>query len=133
MRFIARDAAMNARQTLLAVALSSFAFAAAAQTVSVTTETGETETKPTLSTGQDGADHSIADQYRAERPQNARTCLRSTGSRIVQAQNQRAERGGDKSLRCAPAFGRVYSNEDLRRTGYVDISDALRSLDPAFR
>ncbi|MFD0740503.1 hypothetical protein ACFQZQ_14560 [Lysobacter koreensis] len=54
-----------------------------------------------------------------------RNCLRYTGTRIP------ASRLGDKG--CVAANGRVYSREDINRTGEVDIADALRKLDPAIR
>jgi hypothetical protein len=56
-----------------------------------------------------------------------RNCLRHTGSRLLHSRRARAEK------RCAPAFGRVYTQDDLRMTGAVDIADALRRLDPAIR
>jgi hypothetical protein len=52
-----------------------------------------------------------------------RHCLRQTGSRIT------ARRAAD-SRRCA-AIGRVYTQDDLRRTGHIDVADALRTLDPS--
>lgn len=62
-------------------------------------------------------------------------CLRETGSLITSAQNQRtlreARRHGDANVevKCAE-FGRAYTQDDIRRTGAVDLSDALRQLDP---
>lgn len=47
-------------------------------------------------------------------------CLRLTGTRI------RPPAG-----RCASGPGRVYSREELDRTGAIDLSDALRRLDPS--
>lgn len=52
-----------------------------------------------------------------------RYCLRATGSRIVERANARGVR------RCTVASGRVYSRDDLDRTGEVDIAEALRRLD----
>lgn len=105
---------------LLAVLLTALAGAAAAQTVTVTKETGEAETLQTS-------------EAETDKPRElSRTCLRGTGSRITLAQNARAEKDG-KPQRCAPAFGRVYTREDLDRTGQNDIYDALRMLDPSIR
>ena len=104
---------------LFAVLLSVFTGAVFAQTVTVTKDTGETETLQT--TAADTA-----------QPEPVRTCLRSTGSRITAAQNLRAEKEG-KPQRCAPSPGRTYSKEDLDRTGCIDIADALRSLDTSIR
>jgi hypothetical protein len=105
---------------LFAVLLTAFAGTAVAQTVTVTKETGESETLQTTETETD-------------KPRElSRTCLRGTGSRITLAQNARAAKEG-KPQRCAPAFGRVYTQEDIMRTGQTDIYDALRMLDPSIR
>lgn len=61
-----------------------------------------------------------------------RHCLQNTGSLITAVRNQRARREG-KTYECAPAFGRVYTQEDLRTTGGADLGDILRSLDPSIR
>ena len=61
-------------------------------------------------------------------PLRRHQCLRSTGSLITASRNYRAQREG-KAERCAPGFGRVYSSEDLRRTGYTDLGSALRALE----
>lgn len=60
---------------------------------------------------------------------NRRNCLRDTGSRIVASANARAGKDS-KDTKCAPAFGRVYSREDIESTGHQNIADALRTLDP---
>jgi hypothetical protein len=104
---------------LFAALLTAFTGVAVAQTVTVTKDTGETETLQTAT----------ADTAQTE---PARTCLRSTGSRITAAQNLRAAKDG-KPQRCAPSPGRTYTKEDLDRTGYIDIADALRSLDTSIR
>ena len=106
---------------LLAALLTAFAGAAVAQTVTVTKETGEVETVQTTE----------ATEATAPR-EPARTCLRSTGSRVTAAQNVRAAKDG-KPQRCAPVSGRVYTSEDIERTGQVDIHEALRMLDPSIR
>lgn len=104
---------------LLAALLTAFAGVAVAQTVTVAKESGETETVRTTD---------------AEAParEPARTCMRSTGSRIVAAENLRADKNG-KPQRCANSAGRVYTSEDLDRTGHIDIADALRALDTSLR
>jgi hypothetical protein len=103
---------------LLAVLLTTFAGVAVAQTVTVTKETGEVETVQATATT-------------APR-EPVRTCLRSTGSRITATQNARAAKD-DKPQRCAPVNGRVYTSEDIARTGQVEIYEALRMLDPSIR
>ncbi len=104
---------------LLAALLTAFAGAAVAQTVTVTKESGETEAVQTA-------------EAEAPAREPVRTCMRSTGSRVVAAQNMRAEKEG-KPQRCANGSGRVYSKEDLDRTGHINIADALRSLDTSIR
>jgi len=49
-------------------------------------------------------------------------CLRQTGSRITQR---------DGKPRCTGQPGRVYSKDDIDRTGHTNLADALRALDPA--
>ena len=46
-------------------------------------------------------------------------CLMTTGSRLPQ-----------KPAHCA-AFGRSYTEQDLRQTGLTSLGDALRRMDPA--
>lgn len=57
-------------------------------------------------------------------------CLRHTGSRIPVRADRRT---GRKDAGCIAAHGRVYSRDDLDRTGEIDIADALRKLDPSIR
>ena len=106
-------------RTLLTALLTMFAGVAAAQTVTVTKDTGETETLQTTQADTAG-------------PESARHCLRSTGSRITEAHNLRANKDG-KPQRCANGSGKVYTREDLERTGHIDLSSALRSLDTSMR
>jgi hypothetical protein len=51
----------------------------------------------------------------------SRSCLRSTGTRIVL-----------KNQQCVASPGRVYSQDDLQRTGATTVNEALRLLDTAF-
>lgn len=69
---------------------------------------------------------------RNDRDLRSRTCVRSTGSRIVATRNERAAKEG-KPQRCVATAGRVYTRSDLDSTGMVDIADALRMLDPSIR
>jgi len=106
---------------LLAVLLAGTAFAASAQSVG-------TATQPTV---QDDLRSDVA--TRDVRDHN---CLRDTGSLITSAQNQRAlrraraNRDATVDVRCA-GYGRAYTQDDIRRTGAIDLADALRQLDPA--
>lgn len=54
-----------------------------------------------------------------------RNCMRYTGTRIVR--NKRGE------PECLGANGRVYSRADIENTGSVELSEALRKLDPSIR
>jgi len=57
-----------------------------------------------------------------------RFCIRETGSRITAARNARSKRAEQE---CTTGGGRVYTREDIDRTGSADIKDALRRLDPS--
>ncbi len=56
-----------------------------------------------------------------------RFCIRETGSRIT-ATRSRSRKSDDD---CVNAAGRVYTREDIERTGSADVRDALRRLDPS--
>jgi hypothetical protein len=57
-----------------------------------------------------------------------RFCLKETGSRIPVSSRVSSSR---EHRRCTGANGRVYTREDIERTGEVDLADALRRLDPS--
>jgi len=57
-----------------------------------------------------------------------RFCIRETGSRVTAARNARSKRAEQE---CVNAGGRVYTRDDIDRTGSVDVKDALRRLDPS--
>ena len=59
-----------------------------------------------------------------------RFCIRETGSRVTAARNARSRRAEQE---CMTGGGRVYTREDIERTGSVDLRDALRRLDPSIR
>lgn len=59
-----------------------------------------------------------------------RFCIRETGSRITAARNARSRRAEQE---CVTGGGRVYTRQDIDRTGSVDVKDALRRLDPSIR
>lgn len=82
------------------------------------------------------------DEAKAEAAADAdvdRTCLRSTGSRIVAARNEHARRTGtaeakaDPAAECTIASGRVITRRDLEDTGYTSVAEALRALEPRIR
>lgn len=56
-----------------------------------------------------------------------RFCIRETGSRVVATRNRSKKSEQD----CVNAAGRVYTREDIERTGSADMRDALRRLDPS--
>ena len=109
------------KRLLLASLLAGVAFAASAQSVGTTVQ-------PTV---QDDIHSDVA-----TRDVRDHTCLRETGSLIATAQNKRAMRqaraNGDATVevKCS-AYGRAFTQDDIRRTGAVDLADALRNLDPA--
>jgi hypothetical protein len=111
---------------LAAFALSLFAVAASAQTVTVRDETGKEITATTEAAQSDAA-------IEPSKPQAARTCLVHTGSRITANRNLRAAREGQAERECANSSGRAYTKDDLESTGRYDIADALRALDTGIR
>ena len=109
------------KRLLLASLLAGFAFAASAQSVGTTVQ-------PTV---QDDLHSDVA--TRDVRDHN---CLRETGSLIATAQNQRALRRARANhdatveVKCSE-YGRAFTQDDIRRTGAIDLSQALRQLDPS--
>jgi hypothetical protein len=55
-------------------------------------------------------------------------CLRQTGSHL---RSISAKPHNERAVECANAPGRVYTREDLERTGAFTTRDALRSADPS--
>lgn len=88
--------------------LAAAAFTANAQTVGVSVGA---EVKGDRAASVDRKDDDRIDRH----------CLRHTGTRIAPRQHRR----------CTPASGRVWTRDDLARTGHVDVADALRALDPS--
>ena len=68
-----------------------------------------------------------AEQAATTKKPDDRFCIQETGSRIVATRNK--SKKADKE--CVSASGRVYTREDIERTGSVDLKDALRRLDPS--
>jgi hypothetical protein len=58
-----------------------------------------------------------------------RFCLRETGTHI----RRRAPHADGRPSCPSLHSGRVYTQEDLRMTGEIDVAEALRKLDPAIR
>jgi hypothetical protein len=109
------------KRLLLTSLLAGFAFAASAQSVGVTVQpTVQDDLRSDVGT-RDVRDHH---------------CLRETGSLITTSQNQRALRRARAQkeptveVKCAD-YGRAYTQDDIRRTGAVNMADALRQLDPS--
>ena len=107
-------------KTLLAGALLLSCFAAQAATDTADQTAGQAEPARTVAARD-----------------NDTNCLRYTGSLIVASENQRNEREGSASdagaakPKCNGSPGRSYTQDDIRRTGAIDLADALRRLDPA--
>ena len=109
------------KRLLLTSLLAGFAFAASAQSVGMTVQpTVQDDLRSDVGT-RDVRDHH---------------CLRETGSLITTSQNQRALRRARAQkeptveVKCAD-YGRAYTQDDIRRTGAVNMADALRQLDPS--
>jgi len=126
------------KRLMLASLLGSLAFAAAAQdtttdaAVDARTQIGQTDATPPIDT-RTGTETTVERDAR-------RDCMRYTGSHILARRSERnaapAETDAVGELdrdECISANGRVYSRDDLMRTGETDIADALRRLDPAIR
>lgn len=99
---------------LIAALLTLSAGAAMAQSVSVA-----------VSAGKGAAVVSAADQKDADA-----FCLRQTGSHL---RSVTPKAHGDRAVECASEPGRVYTREDIDRTGAISTADALRRLDPSIR
>ena len=79
---------------------------------------------------QDEPEEAARSRAKDSRKADDRFCIEQTGSRVTAARNARS-RGDQKD--CVAAGGRVYTREDIERTGSTDIKDALRRLDPSIR
>ena len=109
------------KRLLLTSLLAGFALAASAQNVGVTVQ-------PTVQDDlhSDVATRDVRDHH----------CLRETGSLITTSQNQRAlrraraQKDPTVEVKCAD-YGRASTQDDIRRTGAVNLSDANRQRDPA--
>ena len=116
------------KRVLLASLLAACAFAASAQTSVSAQADVSTQTR---------TDAAATPQAQADAQANAdsqRGCLRHTGTHI-RDRSTTAKASTDKSGRkgCVAANGRVYSRDDINRTGQTDIGEALRQLDPSIR
>ena len=87
--------------------------------ISVSHEHGKVESTTTVS---NNAAARSADRF----------CLRDTGSHISSHLYSKSG-DGRKYTDCVNANGRVYTREDLERTGASNTADALRRLDPSIR
>ncbi len=111
------------KNLLIAILACGFVFAANAQPAVVEdVDQGKAETAVVAQDeGEARADMAVAD---AQKAVNDRNCLRHTGSRLI---------GKDRRQSCANVPGRVYTREDIERTGHTDLLSALRTLDPSVR
>lgn len=119
----------TALQCILAVGLASVVFAAPAQDASATAEATDAAVAADADSAAETSQQDTRDNEAMD-PIAARFCLRETGSRIVEMQNAKRDQAGK---RCVNAPGRVYTDEDIRRTGATDLTEALRMLDPAIQ
>ncbi|NLA68235.1 MAG: hypothetical protein GX856_08360, partial [Gammaproteobacteria bacterium] len=85
---------------------------------------------PVVVHAQDEPEEAARSRAKEARKADDRFCIEQTGSRITAARNARSK-ADEKE--CVAAGGRVYTREDIERTGSVDLQDALRRLDPSIR
>ena len=102
------------KHVFITAALAALAFAAA----------------PVAVHAQDEPEEANRSRAKDARKADDRVCIEQTGSRITAARNARS-RGEQKD--CAAAGGRVYTREEIERSGSADLRDALRKLDPSIR
>lgn len=113
----------NAQALVLAVIVAGFVpLAAQAQSGAAPTPDPAAASLETEATEADARSAERLAAHEAERDAR-RHCLRETGSRL---------RPRHTADRCT-AYGRVWTREDLARTGHVDIVEALRTLDVSIR
>jgi hypothetical protein len=116
---------------LAAFALSLFAAAASAQTVTIRDDRGQETTTVTEPATQTASTDARATE--PAKPHTVRSCLAFTGSRVTASRNLRAVREGRPQRECANGTGRAYSEQELQGTGLLNVGDALRSLDTGIR
>jgi hypothetical protein len=120
---------------LLAGLLAGMSFAAAAQSQP------EAPQQPQSNAIGTAIQPVVQDELQSEIPTRDvrdHSCLRETGSLVNTAQNQKTLRearrrndiNGTVEVKCA-AYGGAYTQQDIRRTGATDLSEALRLLDPS--
>lgn len=102
------------KHAFITAALAAMAFAAA----------------PVLVHAQDEPEEAARSRAKDARKADDRFCIEQTGSRIVAARNARSK---SEQKDCVATGGRVYTREDIEKTGSVDLQDALRRLDPSMR
>lgn len=102
------------KHAFITAALAAMAFAAA----------------PVLVHAQDEPEEAARSRAKDARKADDRFCIEQTGSRIVAARNARSK---SEQKDCVATGGRVYTREDIEKTGSVDLQDALRRLDPSLR
>ncbi|TAN08768.1 MAG: hypothetical protein EPN38_01625 [Rhodanobacteraceae bacterium] len=79
---------------------------------------GQAASQPAAAPASHPATH--ATTPKAVPPLASRQCIRDTGSHIPPPKGQ-----------CLPVAGTSYSQQDLRRTGAIDVGRALQMLDPS--
>lgn len=110
------------KRLLTACLLGSIAFAAGAQDAPPAEVDAQAETRAQVESDQQVAEAQTEDKTDADARKD---CLRYTGSHLATRTLER------KGKDCVIANGRVYTSEDIQRTGQTNLADALRMLDPA--
>ena len=110
------------KRLLTACLLGAIAFAAGAQDAPPAEVDARAEVQAQFESDEQAAEATEDKRARAD-AEVERDCLRHTGTHITTRTLD--ETGKD----CVTANGRVYSREEIQRTGQTNIADALRMLD----
>ena len=106
---------MNKR--ILVTALATVLGACAISTTAFAQQATDSQNSSQATTAQSATK---AQQQRAVPTPGSRNCIRDTGSHIPPKKGQ-----------CLPVAGRSYSQEDIQRTGAMNVGRALQMLDPS--
>jgi len=109
---------MNKR--ILITALASVLGVCAVSVTAFAQQTTDSQGTNQTTTAQTTAAAAKAQNQRAVPPLDSRNCIRDTGSHIPPPKGQ-----------CLPVAGNSYSQQDIQRTGAMDVGRALQMLDPS--
>lgn len=117
------ESEVNMNKSVLATAVWAACLSAglALPALAAEPQTQSPGTQPATS-AQVGAEPATKSKPRAVPAPGTRQCLRSTGSLIPPPKGQ-----------CLPVAGTSYSQQDIQRTGELDMGRALQMLDPSIQ